>query len=302
MSNVMAILQDVDKCMRCNGCVISCKRTWNMRADDPGVHKVAPDSRVMIKSQKKVDMGPFIRFSCWHCTNPPCAPECPFKAITRQATGAVAVDQSLCRPDLCKVNGRYPCVVGCQRGGYPKIGIGSNTLYGSEVTPQPHMQKCTLCFGKSGADDPSKAMLPTRASKDGSGNWVSSIYNAASPFPMDQIVPELAHEPACVYTCPAKAMKWDTRKNILAYLRDPANGFILANGTQNWQGGGSIFWASKKILLAPPKADPFVEDHLIPSTGAVPALGVVPVLAVGGLLAYSARRAKMEEATEGGEE
>jgi Fe-S-cluster-containing dehydrogenase component len=288
MSNVMAILQDVDKCTRCKGCVISCKRTWNMRADDPGVHKVAADTRVMIKSQKKVDMGPFQRFSCWHCPDPPCAPECPFKVIKKEANGAVSVDQSLCQPDLCTAYdraGRYPCVVGCARGGYPKIGIGTNTLFGSEVTPQPHMQKCTLCFGKAGEDDPTKAMLPTHATD-------AQIAT----------VPERAHEPACVYTCPPKAMKWDTRANILTYLQDPANGFILADGTHNWVGNGSMYWASKKTLLAPPKADPFVEDHLIPSAGSIPTLGVVPVLAVGGLLAYSARRARMEEATEGGEE
>jgi Fe-S-cluster-containing dehydrogenase component len=295
MSNVMAILQDVDKCMRCNGCVISCKRTWNMRADDPGVHTVAADQRVCIKSQKKVDMGPFQRYSCWHCPDPPCAPECPFKAIKKEANGAVSVDQSLCQPGLCKVNGRYPCVVGCQRGGYPKIGTGSNTLYGSETTPQPHMQKCTLCFGKAGADDPTKAMLPTRAVKDSpTGSFISPISGG--------VVAELAHEPACVYTCPAKAMKWDTRANILTYLQAPANGFILADGTHNWIGNGSMYWASKKTLLAPPKADPFVEDHLIPSAGSIPTLGVLPVLAVGGLLAYSARRSRMEEATEGGEE
>jgi Fe-S-cluster-containing dehydrogenase component len=301
MSNVMAILQDVDKCMRCNGCVISCKRTWKMRADDPGVHKVSADQRVCIKSQKKVDMGPFLRYSCWHCPDPPCAPECPFKAITKEATGAVAVDQSKCQPDLCKVNGRYPCVVGCQRGGYPKIGTGSDQLYGSEVTPQPHMQKCTLCFGKSGADDgvtgASSQQLPTRAAKNLSGQYISTL--GAGP---DTVVPELAHEPACVYTCPAKAMTWDTQANIKAYLATPANGFILPDGTHNWVGNGSVFWASRKVLLAPPKADPFVEDHLIPSAGSIPTLGVVPVLAVGGLLAYSARRSRMEEATEGGEE
>ena len=74
MTNVMAILQDVDKCMRCNGCVISCKRTWKMKALNlRGVHKTAPDQRVIIKSQKRVDMGPFMRYSCWHCANPPCA-------------------------------------------------------------------------------------------------------------------------------------------------------------------------------------------------------------------------------------
>jgi hypothetical protein len=176
-------------------------------------------------------------------------------------------------------------VVGCQRGGYPKIGTGSDELYGSEVTPQPHMQKCTLCFGKAGEDDSTKAMLPTHA---------TAAQIAA--------VPELAHEPACVYTCPAKAMKWDTQTNIRAFLANPANGFILPNGTHNWVGNGSMYWASKKTLLVGPKADPFVEDHLIPSAGSIPTLGVVPVLAVGGLLAYSARRSRMEEATEGGEE
>jgi Fe-S-cluster-containing dehydrogenase component len=297
MSNVMAILQDVDKCMRCKGCTISCKRTWQLRADDPGVHTVAPDTRVCIKSQKQADMGPFLRYSCWHCPDPPCAPECPFSAIAKQASGAVSVDQSLCHPDLCVSYdraGRYPCMVGCQRGGYPQVGIGTNQLFGSEVTPQPHMQKCTLCWGKFGAENGTGTQLPTRASKDGGGNFISPISNTP--------VPELAHEPACVYTCPAKAMKWDTRANILTYLQAPANGFVLGDGTHNWVGNGSMYWASKKTLLAPPKADPFVEDHLIPSVGSVPTLGVLPVLAVGGLLAYSARRSRMEEATEGGEE
>ena len=28
---VMAILQDADKCMRCNGCVTACKREWKMK-------------------------------------------------------------------------------------------------------------------------------------------------------------------------------------------------------------------------------------------------------------------------------
>ncbi|MBI5231482.1 MAG: hypothetical protein HY876_04870 [Coriobacteriales bacterium] len=286
---VMAILQDVDKCMRCNGCVISCKRTWKMKANTIGVHKVAYDQRVAIKSQKRVDMGPFVRFSCWHCPSPPCAPPCPFDAITKEASGAVAVDQSKCHPDLCIKNGQYPCVLGCQRGGFPKIGVGSEMLFGSETTPQPHMQKCTLCNGKAGADDPTKAMLPSRAT-------AADI----------TAVPEKAHEPACVYTCPAKAMKWDSRDNILAYLQDPANGFILANGTHNWVGNGSMFWASKKVLLAPPKADPLVEDHLVPAANALSgfSLGVIPAIAVGGLLAYSARRAKMDEeaAIEGGEE
>ena len=96
-------------------------------------------------------------------------------------------------------------------------------------------------------------------------------------------------------SCPAKAMVWDTRENIVKYLRDPANGF-----TDGYYGNGSMFWASKKVVLAPPKADPFVEDHLTPLTTGLfssplaKAL-IVPTLLAGGLMALSARRATNEE-------
>lgn len=277
---VMAIMQDVDKCMRCNGCVIACKREWNLRAETIGVHTVSYDQRVAIKSQKRVDMGPFVRFACWHCPDPPCAKGCPLNAITKQATGAVSVDETLCNPNVCKNRfGQYPCAVECQRGGYPKIGkphLGNEALL---------MNKCVLCNGRAGADgvvDPNTA-LPTRATS-------AEI----------ALVPERAHEPACVSTCPAKAMKWDSRDNILAYLNDPANGYTLSDGTKNWLGNGSMFWASSKVLLVPPKADPFIEDHVAPVaesllTGPIAKAALLPTLVIGGLMALSARRSRNEE-------
>ena len=282
---VMAILQEVDKCMRCNGCVISCKREWKMKQETIGVMKVAYDQRLAIKSQKRVDMGPFVRFSCWHCPDPPCAPACPFKAIIKRPNGAVDVDHTLCNPPGC-INsfGQYPCNVNCQRGGYPKIGIGSD-LPAAKGLPKDH--KCTLCSGRAGAESEVGAdALPTRA--------LAAEITA---------VPGKAHEPACVYTCPAKAMKWDTQENIVDYLR--AN-YILPNGTQGWMGNGSVYWASKKVMLAPPKADPFVEDHLAPVASGLfssplAKAAIVPTILVGGLMALSARRAANEEdpATEG---
>jgi len=114
---VMAILHDVDKCMRCNGCVVACKREWGIRAETIGVNNVAYDQRLAIKSQKRVDMGPFVRFSCWHCTDAPCARACPVKNAAgkyalswNKDTGAVAVDKTICNPTLCKDRfGQYPC-------------------------------------------------------------------------------------------------------------------------------------------------------------------------------------------------
>jgi Fe-S-cluster-containing dehydrogenase component len=280
---VMAILQDADKCMRCNGCVTACKREWKMKLPasiaevTPQKSIVNPRQRLAIKSLKRGDMGPFMRFSCWHCPDPPCAAECPLKAIVKLSTGAISVDNDKCNPNVCKTGpGPKPCEFGCQRGGYPKVGM----VYESgPYAGQLKMNKCTMCAGRAGVEDPTKNdMLPTRAS-------------AAEIL----AVPEKAHEPACVSTCPAKAMKWDSKVNILAYLNDPANGYKLANGTQNWIGNGGVYWASKKVMLTPPKADPFIEDHIAPMASSMLSSGrmVVPTLVLGGLAALGARKAKV---------
>jgi Fe-S-cluster-containing dehydrogenase component len=297
---VMAILQEVDKCMRCNGCVSACKREWNLKlptsiADvKPQRSIVNPRQRVAVKSLKRGDMGPFMRFACWHCPDPPCAYECPFGAIKKEPTGAVSVDASKCSPNLCKTGtGPKPCEIGCARGGYPKVGVAYESGTFGGLTK---MNKCTLCTGRAGADgvvDASTA-LPTRARKVGA-DFVSDLPLSTGSLP-NAIVPELAHEPACVSTCPAKAMRWDSKANIMAYLNDPANGFKLANGTQNWIGNGAMFWASKKVMLTPPKADPLIEDHVVPAaTGMLSGSAlIVPTLVVGGLAALAKRKADIE--------
>lgn len=275
VANEMAIFQDVDKCMRCNGCVISCKRTWKMKALNPGVHKTAPDQRVIIKSQKRVDMGPFIRFSCWHCPDPPCAKRCPKGALKKQANGAVSLDPTLCDPTVCS----RQCVTDCQKGGYPKVGLGS-TLFSTEKA-----YKCTMCYGRAGANDQLVASygepLPTRA---------TAAQIAATP--------ERAHEPSCVFTCPAKAMHWDSKAAIKDRIR--TGGYI------SYQGEGSVYWASKKALLAGPKADPFIEDHISPMFSSVLSSNVskaslAPTLVAGGLLAVILRRMANEAVVDGGE-
>ncbi|MBE0417249.1 MAG: hypothetical protein IBX63_05750 [Coriobacteriia bacterium] len=273
MSNVMAVFQNVDKCVRCNGCVISCKRTWKMKALNPGVHKVAPDQRVIIKSQRRIDNGPFVRFSCWHCPDPPCVKRCPFKALTKQANGAVSIDPDLCNPPQCQKQ----CLTDCQRAGYPKIGVGSD-LFATEKA-----WKCTLCYGRAGDTADLDATY---------GDPLPTNYNK---LPDTTPVADMDHEPSCVYTCPAKAMRWDTRANIRDYINTPANGYLSA------QGDGSMYWASKKAIIIQPKADPYIEDHITPMvsnllTGPFAKAALVPTIFAGGLLAVIARRQQnMEE-------
>ncbi|MEI8082210.1 MAG: 4Fe-4S dicluster domain-containing protein [Actinomycetes bacterium] len=306
----MAILQEVDKCMRCNGCVTACKREWNLKLPKlmseviPQKSIVQPRQRLAIKSLRRGDMGPHLRYSCWHCPDAPCIKECPRGAIKQEATGAVSVDNAKCDPTQCKIGGPKPCEIGCQQGGYPKVGEAyeSGPYSGTGVT---RMNKCTLCTGRAGADtDPNlnaSTALPTRQTV-ASGTypnqvWYSPIRLSVGTLPNPTLA-ELAHEPACVSTCPAKAMRWDSKANILAYLNDPANGFILPNGTQNWYGSGSMYWVSKNTLLVPPKADPFIEDHITPLASNVLAGSgkfAIPALVLGGFAVVSMRRAKIEE-------
>jgi Fe-S-cluster-containing dehydrogenase component len=251
-------------------------------------------------------MGPFVRFSCWHCPDAPCIKECPRSAIKQEATGAVSVNNALCEPTLCKAgSGPRPCEIGCQQGGYPKVGEAYETgTYAGAVK----MNKCTLCTGRAGADGVVDAAtaLPTRA-RATSGTYPNQVFASDLPLPSggtlpNPTVPELAHEPACVSSCPAKAMRWDSKANILAYLNDSANGFTLANGTQNWIGAGAVYWASRKTPLVPPKADPFIEDHLTPMVSSMMSGGgklMIPTLLLGGFAVVSMRRAKIQaEASE----
>lgn len=294
---VMAVFQDVDKCMRCNGCVIACKRTWGLKNPDTLASVVegprmivSPRQRLAIKSQKRVDMGPFIRFTCWHCPDPPCAKGCPLGAIKREETGAVSINNDLCNPAVCNGSkpGPKPCEIECQRGGYPKVGEAYIGL------TDPKANKCTLCHGRAGSE----------AQVVAAGHENDSLPTTATQAEIDACA-EKAHQPACVSTCPAKAMKWESRDVLITYLNDPANGFILADGTKNWLGNGSMFWASKKTLLAPPKADPFIEDHIAPMVDSLSSsMGgklLLPTLVLGGLAALSARRVRNETAFDGGE-
>jgi len=256
--------------------------------DDLPHSTLDPNQRVVIKSQKRVDMGPFVRFSCWHCENPPCAQRCPYSAIQKNTTtGAVWIDPTKCHPDtLNPANGQrcvHQCKIDCQRGGVPMIGAGSDLFTESKNW------KCTLCTGTyTGAPYVGAGLggdLPTKATDA-----------------QVAIVPEKAHQPSCVFTCPAKAMRYDTRVRILSYLNtgvDPDDATAPVKVWMSRFGDGSMFWASTKFMVAPPKADPFMEDHVSPMLGGLLSspfakAALAPTLLVGGLLALAARRAKME--------
>jgi hypothetical protein len=59
-----------------------------------------------------------------------------------------------------------------------------------------------------------------------------------------------------------------------------------------------MYWGSRKTLLVPPKADPFMEDHVTPLVSSVLSspfakAALVPTLLAGGLMAVIARRQRI---------
>lgn len=140
-----AILQEVDKCMRCRGCQVACQRVQGLTGlttNEGNANTVQADDPMVVKAQKGNDSPPYIRYSCWHCNAAPCITACIRNAVKRDAvTGAVYVDHALCDPTSgCG----QKCATKCHRGGYPKIGT-------TEHAVGPKAYKCDMCSTRATA-------------------------------------------------------------------------------------------------------------------------------------------------------
>ncbi len=137
-----AIVQEIDKCMKCRGCQVACQRAQGLGTVSGNAQTVQFDDPTVIKPQKANDGPPFVRYSCWHCNGAPCAFACPLAAIKTATTGAVYVDRAICNPTDPKcVSAGRPCANKCHRGGYPKVGTAD---------PGLKAYKCDMCNGRTG--------------------------------------------------------------------------------------------------------------------------------------------------------
>lgn len=284
----MAVLQDVDKCMKCRGCVVACQRNFrNDVFDDLGgtsgtgraleadlsAERIKADDPTVVKAQVAVDFPPYVKYNCWQCPSPPCAAACPRGAIIKKSDGSVYIkrmaaygtDPQFCNPldPKCWDNaGRLKCVAACGRGGYPVKGRGDGE--------NNKIWKCDMCFGRR---------LPGYLS-DSSG-----AETAASNPPAGGV-------PACVQTCPAKALKFGTLLNMQTYARK----FVYR---QPESVDGNWLWVGRSRPFGSPTADPLAEDHMAPILQAILESPVgkvllVPTVVVGGLYALYTRRLKVE--------
>ncbi len=102
MKKQYILVIDLDKCVGCKGCSVSCHDGHDIAPgvnfcwlDQKGVHGVYPD----------LHMSYFPR-SCMHCTKPPCADVCQANATFVNEEGIVLIDEDLC-------TGCQECIAAC---------------------------------------------------------------------------------------------------------------------------------------------------------------------------------------------
>ena len=261
-------LVDVAKCIGCRACQVACKQ-WNDRdgesttlEDSLGFQNPAMLSaktytiitfHEMINNKAAGGMDyAFAMRRCLHCLEPACASACPTQALFRQTDGPVTYNADRC------IGCRY-CVWACP--------WGVPTAEWDSLAPKIH--KCTHCADR--CDQP----LPQSRNAAALSEGESQRYR-------DSI-----QVPACVKACPADALRYGTRDEMLAEGRRRIaarpDKYVDHIYGEHEAGGTSVLYLS--AVPFDKLGFPTLSNEPYPAKSAI-ALGAVPpaVLALGALL------------------
>ncbi|MFC6939817.1 4Fe-4S dicluster domain-containing protein [Salinirubellus sp. GCM10025818] len=141
------IFPDVEACIDCGGCVVACKRTWDVPRDEQRIsistmlEGQEAAAGLNTSSARALDQGESpgetsIPMQCYHCENAPCVSVCPTDSLISMDNGFVDVRDNLC------VGCQY-CLSACPFGApqFPESDEGAARLFGGGGT----MDKCTMC-------------------------------------------------------------------------------------------------------------------------------------------------------------
>ena len=198
---IRTTLVDITKCIGCRACQVACKQ-WN---DRDGEHtELQPDlgfQNPAVLSAKTLTLISFheipdekapgglhlvnTMWRCLHCLEPACVSSCPTTALVRQPDGPVTYDGDKC------IGCRY-CMWACPWG-VPSADWD---------TRRPKIHKCTHCADR--CDQP----LPAAR------NGVALTTEEGQAFRNSIEVP------ACVKACPADALRYGDRDELLQEARN----------------------------------------------------------------------------------
>jgi len=142
------IFPDVEACIDCGGCVVACKRTWDIPRDEQRISistmfegEQADPMSLNTNSGEALNQDAMpgetsIPMQCYHCEDAPCVSVCPTDALQKSDDGFVQVSEDLC------VGCQY-CLSACPFGApqFPDADSGTANIVGTGGI----MDKCTMC-------------------------------------------------------------------------------------------------------------------------------------------------------------
>jgi formate dehydrogenase iron-sulfur subunit len=141
------IFPDVEACIDCGGCVVACKRTWDVPRDEQRISistmlegqegaegMNAASGRAMEQGVSPGETS--VPMQCYHCENAPCVSVCPTDSLLKTEEGSVDVRDNLC------IGCQY-CLSACPFGApqFPDSDTGAAAVVGGGGL----MDKCTMC-------------------------------------------------------------------------------------------------------------------------------------------------------------
>jgi len=277
---IRTTLIDITNCIGCRACQVACKQ-WNDREGEEtelngqlGFQNPATLSsktytlisfHELENPQKASGLdAAYVMRRCFHCNEPGCVSACPTTALYKQPDGPVSYSADKC--------------IGCR---YCMLACPWDVPTAEWDSLAPKIEKCTHCADR--ADQPVPITFNgVKASEDETKRFMDSIQT-----------------PACVKACPADALRYGTRDEMLAMAKkrqaDRPERYVDHIYGEKELGGTTVLYLS---------GVPF--DKLgFPTFGEKPfpkftaaALGAVPpaVMAIGALLgaAYAFFRKRVQ--------
>lgn len=162
------VLYDATRCKGCLGCEIDCADANELpmpisKKEIKGLRKPDETWRTVVNAHETSKGKVFVKMQCMHCNEPACAAACLTQAMYKTPEGPVIWRENKC------MGCRY-CMISCPFD-MPKFEYNS---------PNPKIQKCTMCF-------------ETR------------VQNGELP--------------ACVENCPNEALAFGTRRELIQEAR-----------------------------------------------------------------------------------
>lgn len=163
----LAIAVNVDRCVGCHTCSISCKMSNNV-LDGMLWNRVLTENSEVIDGAVGVYPAlsrDYLPLACQHCENPACQKVCPTGATYKDNKGRVEIDYDKCIG--CRM-----CMAACPYNArvfnWTEPVRSAGASYGEAdvpVRPKGVMEKCTLCHERTDRGDAPMcvACCPARA-------------------------------------------------------------------------------------------------------------------------------------------